>query len=121
MAGENTNLLTETSEILAQNGKSGDEVRWVGSKDGRYAISWQEFASIAADVVYDSGYGGNEIASELVVVGDDWWLERGEYDGAEWWDFKCQPQRLLDAQQFNTVINQNYKDVLQFVVKLTRE
>lgn len=27
-----------------------------------------------------------------VVVGKDFWLERGEYDGSEWWSFKTTPQ-----------------------------
>jgi hypothetical protein len=27
----------------------------------------------------------------LEIVGDDWWLERHEYDGAEWWEYKTKP------------------------------
>ena len=23
--------------------------------------------------------------------GSDWWLERGEYDGSEWWEFRREP------------------------------
>jgi hypothetical protein len=25
---------------------------------------------------------------DLIIVGDNWWLERKEYDGSEWFEFK---------------------------------
>lgn len=88
------NLLQETEEIITANGKELSEVLFVMSKSlGRPAISfsWDEFAALA-DFEYDDGYGGNEIESTLKVVGDNWWLERGEYDGSEWWEFKTMPE-----------------------------
>lgn len=100
MKREMTNLLSETTEELALNGKSVDEVLWVqigerGYRNPRKAISftWEQFAALAKDVNYDSGYGGNEILGTLKIVGCDWWLERGEYDGSEWWEFKTMPTR----------------------------
>lgn len=50
-------------------------------------------AMVTADFEYDNGYGGTYIPMELVVVGNDFWLERSEYDGAEGWDFKTMPAR----------------------------
>jgi len=76
------NLLEETLEKLKECGFRESDVSWVGSKDGEYAISWEEFKKIA-DIEYDNGYGTPEIAIDLVVVGKDWWLERHEYDGSE--------------------------------------
>jgi hypothetical protein len=89
-----TNLLKETLEYLAEYGKEPSDVLWVGVR--RSALpqphgTWAQFEKLA-DIDYDSGYGGNEIAEGLVVVGDDWWLERGEYDGSEWWEFKTIPR-----------------------------
>lgn len=26
-----------------------------------------------------------------MLVGDGWWIERAEYDGSEWWEFKTIP------------------------------
>lgn len=78
------NLLSETLSDLLSNGKSPLDVFWVGSKDGKYAISWEEFAKIATNTNYNEGLGGQEITSDLVVVGQSWWLERHEYDGSEW-------------------------------------
>jgi hypothetical protein len=80
-----TNLLKETLEELKDNGYSESDVEWVGNSD--YYFSFDHFKKIA-DVNYDSGYGAAEVASDLIIVGKDWWLEREEYDGAEGWKFK---------------------------------
>jgi hypothetical protein len=41
------------------------------------------------DFEYDNGYGGQELFG-YVVFKDNTWLERGEYDGSEWWEYqKC--------------------------------
>lgn len=91
------NLLRETLDILGQNGKAVSDVRWVGF-DGREPVvgSWDDFER-HADVDYDNGYGGAEIAMGLKIVGDDWWLERGEYDGSEWWEYKTLPAKPAGA------------------------
>lgn len=102
-----TNLLKETLEILEAHNKKPSDVRWVGCPEAAYLHgigkpkspiplgSWDDFASFA-DFNYDSGYGGNEVTSEIVIVGDNWWLERGEYDGSEWWEYKTLPSRPSD-------------------------
>lgn len=83
------NLKTETLDELTKNGKKPSDVKWCGSR-GHFQFSFDDFLKIA-DIEYDSGYGGNEIARDLVIVGENWWLERGEYDGSEWWEFKTLP------------------------------
>jgi hypothetical protein len=84
------NLLKETIEVLKENKKGIEDVGWVGT---RYSyMMWAEFEKIA-DYEYDSGYGGQEINDKLLVVGKDFWLERHEYDGSEWWEYKEQPQK----------------------------
>jgi hypothetical protein len=85
-----SNLLQETKATLEACEKTPEDVKWVGSGDGKYAISWAEFEPLA-DVEYYSGYGGQDIVSDLVVVGEGWWLSRGEYDGSEWWMFNTPP------------------------------
>lgn len=88
------NLLQETIEILTANQKTPDDVRWVGAVPtygDPYFGTWEQFEAMAG-FDYDAGYGGNEVDSDLVVVGDDWWLERGENDGSEWWEFKTLPK-----------------------------
>lgn len=94
------NLLRETRTALAASGLSPEDVHWVEygtggwyreSKD-RFRCTWAEFAA-AANFEYDEGYGGQEVRADLMIVGKDWWLERGEYDGAEWWEFKRRPAK----------------------------
>ena len=79
------NLLEETLMVLEKHDRTSADVQWVGCEAGWF--SWEYFSSIA-DFEYDSGYGGQEIAYDLIIVGDNFWLERGEYDGSEWWEFK---------------------------------
>ena len=94
------NLLEETKEKLAVCHKTPKDVLWVGSSDGSEAITWEEFEKMA-DFDYDDGYGAAEIRMDLVVVGKDWWLERYEYDGSEWWVYKEQPKLLKLHKELN--------------------
>ena len=87
-----TNLLKETLHVLEQNGKETEDVAWCGSENYGYLL-WSEFAAIAEYTDYDNGYGAPESATDLVVVGQDWWLAREEYDGSEGWDFRRLPKR----------------------------
>lgn len=94
------NLLYETLDILKEHGKTPAMVEFVsvvaeGSWWDRQIegwISWGQFEAIA-NFSYDPGYGGVEIDPLVRVVGVDWWLERHEYDGAEWWEFKTLPRK----------------------------
>jgi hypothetical protein len=81
-----SNLKEETLHELETNGKTASDVLWVGSPEWGW-FSFEEFLAIS-DFEYDSGYGAQHIAKDLYVVGEDFWLERGEYDGAESWDYK---------------------------------
>ena len=83
-----SNLKQETLDALAENGKTIDDVRWIGNGT---EIPIDEFLKVA-DRVYDDGFGGAEV-QHIYVVGDYWWLERGEYDGSEWWEFKTLPKK----------------------------
>jgi hypothetical protein len=88
------NLLDETLEILARHGKTAKDIVAVIGEDKEGVpcrMSVAEFLSVA-NKEYDSGYGGHEVSLYLKVVGLDWWLERGEYDGSEWWEFKRMPK-----------------------------
>lgn len=85
------NLLKETLDELVSNAKSPDDVEWVQTERGSF--TWGEFRELA-DFRYDGGFGNPEINLALKVVGKDWWLERGEYDGSEWWEFKTMPKAI---------------------------
>lgn len=100
------NLLEETVRSMSNEGLTPNDVKWIGARDGEYAITWKQF-EIIANVNYDASYGSAEVAEDLVVVGSDWWLERHEYDGSEWWEFKKLPTKKDNAIPFNLVLENN--------------
>lgn len=82
-----SNFLKETKEDIMYSLHTEQDVMFVGSDDGEYRISWDEFKKIA-NFEYDNNYGVQEIASDLIVYfKDNSWLERCEEDGSEWWSF----------------------------------
>lgn len=83
------NLLEETIEAIEGSGKKTEDVKWVGTEDKW--CTWDDFKQIA-DFEYENGFGGQEISYELIICGSDWWMERHEYDGSEWWEFKQSPK-----------------------------
>lgn len=95
------NLLHETLEILERNGKTEQDVFWVGDEDAK--TTWEDFKS-NADIDYDAWDEENQIYDGLLVVGDNWWLERvSENDIESWWEFKTMPVTPNDDAEINTV------------------
>lgn len=86
-----TNLLDEIKEDLEYKGKTEKDIIWVGCGD--FEIPLDLFWKLAEKTNYDSGFGGQEIANDLIVAGKNFWLERHEYDGSEWFEFKSLPER----------------------------
>ena len=84
------NLLKETKEILEQHDKTFDDIIFVGDKSDHTKMTVKEFLE-HANVEYNDGYGLEEINTDLILVGKDFWLERGTYDGSEWWEYKSMP------------------------------
>ena len=85
------NLAEETLEILEKNGLKKSDVLYAQGND--YWITAENFWDVAKDTEYDNGWGAPEVACDLKVVGKDWWLERDDYDGTEWWEFKKYPEK----------------------------
>ena len=84
------NLLKETINVLTEHNLTSKDVVWVGNEEVK--TNWENFAKIA-DVEYDHGFGSQQVATDLLIVGKNWWLERHEYDGSEWWEFKTVPKK----------------------------
>ena len=91
------NLYAETTKALKEHNLTWDDVLWIGMNEyfdeklDRVEIPKADFIELAKNKNYNNGWGTAEINSSLVIVGDNWWLERGEYDGSEWWDYKKMP------------------------------
>ena len=84
-----TNLLKETTEALAEHNLTFEDVEYIVLGDTRLPI---DTFKQGANHLYDNGYGATVIPMNLYIVGDEWWLEREEYDGAEWWEYKEKPK-----------------------------
>lgn len=79
-----SNLLKETIKDLTEHGKTLEDIIWIGSSDGY--ITLETFKKLA-DIEYNAGYGAAEVAVDLVIIGENWYMTRGEYDGSEWWEY----------------------------------
>ena len=87
-----SNLLKETERKLAEAGYTWDDVVAIQGKE--FGIGIARFKELA-DVEYSSGYGAQEVASDLVILMKDGsWFTRGEYDGSEWWEHHTAPKLL---------------------------
>ena len=95
------NLLFETIDVLKENGKSLNEIIFV--TDGcNCHMATKSYLRKLLDIDYDNGYGEVAINKELKLVGQDFWLERYEYDGKEEWKFKQKP-KYIDTN-FKTIM-----------------
>ena len=107
------NLKNETLEVLHNHGKRKEDVKYVCGED--FQISLGQFWELS-DTEYDP-YGAPEIATDLTLVGEDFWMERCECDGAELWDFHTMPDTTglpireitaLSVRQYNAIHKPEY-------------
>lgn len=120
------NIVEEIIKLV--NGKTED-IDWVGSSDGKLAMNWNEFKKKFNSLSYDSGFGGTEIASDLVVVMKDGrWAGRDGYDGSEWFEEHWAqdgntPIKQHDASSFDQIYSTEYPDLfkLKTLNKETKE
>lgn len=110
-----TNFLEETIDKITSCDKTIEDVDWVGSDDGKYVISWNEFAKIA-NIDYYSGFGLQYIAMDLVVVFNDGsYLYREEYDGSEGWSYAKTPRRQYGAKTFEYVRSEDGYETVEII------
>lgn len=95
------NLLKETRDKLKEEGYSFNDVVCVLLEGKRVQIG--HFIELSSTFNYDSGYGSAKVAESLEIVGKDWWLERSEYDGSEWWSFRTKPSYVHELHENPTL------------------
>lgn len=89
-----TNLYEETIRVL---GTKINEVLYVNFGDDYTTIN--DFLEKAKDIWYDAGYGTEKIYGDIYIVGENWWFERAEYDGSEWWKYKEFPTKNKNQRE----------------------
>ena len=113
------NLLEETLDNLERIGEGPESVMWVIDKALGTKCSWKRFVELAKDFNYDSGYGSAEVNEDLIILGEDWYLERAKYDGSEWWKYcyfenplayKTADIEVSSAKIFNIKMGRYYGD-----------
>ena len=111
------NLKNETLEVLDIHGKRKEDVKYV--RGDEFQINLEQFWTLA-DTEYDNSFGAPEIATDLMLIGDDFWMERGDYNGSEWWDFHRMPDTAglpirkitaLSVGQYNANRNREYNKI----------
>ena len=81
------NLLEETREEIKNSGHETEDIIFIGSKQSGHSCSWSEFETLA-DIEYDDGVGGQEVAKDLIIAfKDGLTMWREERDGSEWWEY----------------------------------
>lgn len=106
---EMKNLLNETEEELATYGLTWDDVKFVRA----HGCCFTDIDQIRSmmDFNYNADYGMREVDLSLVVVGDNWWLERETFDGAEWWELGTMPTR--PEQQASSYPNDTFRSMFR--------
>ena len=122
-------ILKEIEEVLKQNNKTTNDIkclqiqlgggepveidgRMYGGHNGNPVKSFtipvnhdvDEFGQTLCDMsnnTYDNSYGGQELFGMIWMKNGDW-LERGEYDGSEWWEYKTCPE--IPAELLKTTL-----------------
>lgn len=75
------NFYNEIEEVLKEHKKTIDDIIWIGTR--KHKVDKNKFLKDAKKLKYDNGYGIQNINERLIIAGDDWYLERWEYDGSE--------------------------------------
>jgi len=102
-----TNLLQETIDDINLSGHTPNDIVFIGSQDSGHSCTWEEF-QVLADKEYDSGFGAQKVANDLIIAfndGSTMW--RDEYDGSEKWEYSL-PFKTPDIQLPITRLIGNY-------------
>lgn len=97
------NLWEETINKLENYSIKWEDVTAV-ILEGDCVITKENFEEVARRTNYDNGFGLAEIPSNLKILGWNWWLERAEYDGSEWWELKTMPIIPNDTKEITSLI-----------------
>ena len=98
------NFLNETNDCIKDSGHSIEDIIFIGSSDGEYGCDWNQFESIA-NFEYDDGFGSQKIPTDLIIVfSDNSTMWRGEYDGAEAWEYSKLFKMPAEFKKLNSLI-----------------
>ena len=83
--------ITKGCEVIASRVEFGyeDDLGSFELKPGHSKKDYEDFLEYL-DREYYNGYGGQELYG-IIFCEDGVWMDRGEYDGSEWWNINKYP------------------------------
>ena len=95
------NAKEELLEMLSNNNKKIEDIKVLSivhkwywdygeDDDDKNYLQIENINIDVLDFEYGNGYGGQRLFG-IILFNDNTWLERGEYDGSEWWEYKSPP------------------------------
>lgn len=99
-------IQSDTEEVVHENFATGETEFIDIILKGKGDIDWSKVKDEYLD--YDDGYG-SQVWSGWVSFTDGTWIERHEYDGSEWWEYKKTPS-LKDINKENEMNNSKVVD-----------
>jgi hypothetical protein len=72
-------------------------------KLGHTSADYNKFLD-SLDFDYSNGYGLPNLFG-MIWFADGVWMERGEYDGSEWWEIRTYPEIPVELESNNQIIN----------------
>lgn len=102
------NYAEETLRFLKRYNYTIDDIDWIGTDD--FIIPIHEFFDIARKTIYNASFGRPETPGDIIIVmKDDSWFDRFEYDGAEGWEYHIPHVKPIITTHIKTRTF-NYKD-----------
>lgn len=103
-------ILEMIKSDLKRHKKSEKDIKWVGSEDGEYAISWNEFVAICEQcepTIWDY------LPVDFVVVGTNFWyeIETDSEDDMQRIMFKTKPKISKEPKPIKFITRKQYKGV----------
>lgn len=102
------NFYDEIIDILEDNNKTINDIVWIGTR--KYKINKEKFLEDSKNLKYDNGYGISVINDDLIIAGNNWYLERWEYDGSEGFRFVSLLEEPQEEKEYmrNFIIPEKY-------------
>lgn len=102
------NFYDEIVEKLENYNKSIKDIIWIGTRN--YKVNKEKFLEDSKNLKYDDGYGIEVINPRLIIAGNNWYLERWEYDGSEGFRFVSLLEEPQEEKEYmrNFIIPEEY-------------
>lgn len=102
------NLLEETKEAIEDFGQEIDNIIFIGSQESGHECSWELF-EVLANREYDSGFGGQEVAADLIIVFENGTkMFREEFQGSMFWAWSSPFVMPKESHPIDSLFDRNY-------------